>query len=169
MAKMAGKKWNLRAQVFNAIRKICRFSPMFRKCKNDAATWIEYMGKTKMVKRRAWICAICKKPHRKVEVDHVNPCVPIEGLPIQANGEPDYNMFIERTVCATEGLRCLCHNCHSKVSKLQNSERRKTKPKKKKRVETNERKPKKPTPIRRGRKQPNAQRRTKRHPGKSRR
>lgn len=83
------------AFIVSALRKVWMQSPT-RKQKKAAR---------KIAGMDAYLCEQCRRPAKKVEVDHVIPV----GSP---NGPEGWDGFMRRLFCGAEGLRCLCLKCH---------------------------------------------------------
>lgn len=64
-------------------------------------------------------CASCKKefPAKNIEVNHIEPVVPIEGF-------TTWDDIIERMFCEKEGLEALCKECHKERTKEENAKRK---------------------------------------------
>jgi len=69
-------------------------------------------------------CNVCKKSFagKDVEVDHINPIVPISGF-------ISWDSFIDNLFCKLSNLQVICKDCHKKKSKLENEERKRIKSK----------------------------------------
>lgn len=70
--------------------------------------------------RTGWyICEKCKQSRERIDVDHIIPCIR------PADGFTTWDAYINaRFVETPEQLQCLCKECHSAKSKLENAERR---------------------------------------------
>ena len=70
------------------------------------------------IARNTYVCNICKEtfPRKQIQLDHVEPCIPVEGT-------NDFNVIIDRMFCASEGYQCLCIFCHKEKTKNENKER----------------------------------------------
>lgn len=63
------------------------------------------------VERGRYKCAMCGNKELKngeFAVDHSEPVVPLDGW----DGS-DYNQYLRRLLCKTEGFQILCHDCHT--------------------------------------------------------
>ena len=71
------------------------------------------------VARNTYTCAACNKlfPNKEVNVDHIDPVVPITGF-------TTWDDYIARLFCGPEGLQVLCDQDHSTKSKQENAQRR---------------------------------------------
>ena len=67
-------------------------------------------------------CAKCGEdfPQKDVEVNHINPVVPVEGF-------DSWDSVIERMFCEKEGLELLCKPCHKETTAEENQLRKKYK------------------------------------------
>lgn len=67
-------------------------------------------------------CNKCKKlfVSKEVEVNHINPIVPVTGF-------DTWDGLIERLFCEKEGLEVLCKPCHRAQTKEENEERKRYK------------------------------------------
>jgi len=143
-------KWVLQAAVFSALRRIFRRSPMYNSCLNNAKVEVRIRGKTKdNIRRVKFRCAVCGElfDKKEVEVDHIEPVIPLEGLP-KLGDLPDYNVYIARLFCPLEDLQVICKIDHKAKSKEENARRRKLRPpapKKRVKNEVNPRKSARPT------------------------
>jgi 5-methylcytosine-specific restriction endonuclease McrA len=65
-------------------------------------------------------CAVCTNwfPEKQTIIDHIIPA----GTLTCADDLPS---FVERLFCEQEGLRCLCKECHQKITNLQRGNRKK--------------------------------------------
>lgn len=67
------------------------------------------------VARGFYKCNICKGDTFKrteVNLDHIDPVVPIEESWHLDDGSPDWNIFIKRLFVGPEGFQVICTNCH---------------------------------------------------------
>lgn len=64
-------------------------------------------------------CASCTEEYtsKEVEVDHIDPVVPISGF-------ISWDNVIERIFCTADKLQVLCTTCHKKKSKIENKHRK---------------------------------------------
>ena len=76
-----------------------------------------YTGPNKRQKFE-YLCNNCKNwfPEKSISVDHIDPV----GI---LNCAADLPGFVERLFCEKEGLHCLCDDCHTAKTKLENSSR----------------------------------------------
>jgi len=58
----------------------------------------------------------------KVYIDHIDPCIPIEGF---GKKGWDWNIYLNRLFCKEEGLQLLCKECHDQKTKEENNQRKK--------------------------------------------
>lgn len=67
-------------------------------------------------------CAKCGEdfPQKDVEVNHIDPVVPVEGF-------DSWDSVIERMFCEKEGLELLCKPCHKETTAEENQLRKKYK------------------------------------------
>jgi len=67
-----------------------------------------------------YTCAQCRGlfPTSEVEVDHINPVVPVTGF-------TTWGEVIERMFCEEEGFQVLCRTCHSVKSTAERAKRKK--------------------------------------------
>lgn len=67
-------------------------------------------------------CAKCGEdfPQKDVEVNHIDPVVPVEGF-------DSWDSVIERMFCEKEGLELLCKPCHKATTAEENQLRKKYK------------------------------------------
>lgn len=76
-------------------------------------------------------CPRCKGlfPQGKMDADHIETVIPLEGFPRVAETFLGYNWteVIKRLFCESEGYRVICKECHKAVTKKQNQQRRKNK------------------------------------------
>lgn len=73
-------------------------------------------------------CPECKGlfPQGKMDADHIEPVIPLEGFPKLAETFLGYNWteVIKRLFCEADGYKVLCKECHAKKTKAENSQRR---------------------------------------------
>jgi 5-methylcytosine-specific restriction endonuclease McrA len=126
---MAKKPFVLQVGIYSALRRMFRrwpgYSEVLNRCKK------EFFIKSKKgsdMRRVHFQCEECgdKVDRKKFAVDHIEPVIPLEGLPI-VNGLPDYNVYIARLFCSKDNLQGLCESCHKEKTKLENALRRKLK------------------------------------------
>lgn len=60
------------------------------------------------VERGSYKCATCEGLFgpKEIQLDHINPVVDEEA------GFIDFNTYIDRLFCSTEGFQVLCRTCH---------------------------------------------------------
>lgn len=63
-------------------------------------------------------------PAKEVQVDHIEPIVPLTMVQ-----EYDWNVIIANALCEKDGLQVMCKICHKKKSLEENAERRENKKK----------------------------------------
>ena len=90
------KSYNLNARIKSALRKVWLWSPYRR----DAL-------KAAKISPNLFYCARCRRPHPKVQVDHI----------VQVAGEGGWDGYVSRLFCPPDQLQCLCHECHLKKTK----------------------------------------------------
>jgi hypothetical protein len=156
------KTWVLQAQLISVLRRLFVKSPMFqatRKAAQRERKVVNKDGSVSKAHRVEYQCAICKgmfldrkieveenkgtkkgnkiKKYHEIAVDHVEPCVPVEGLPKLPWGDTDWNILIDRMMLGVEvwnpgdtyeriktRARILCWKCHEKVTLEQNQQRK---------------------------------------------
>lgn len=87
--------------IAGALRKIWMWSP----ARQDA------LRRAKCPWPQAWVCSSCERVTAKPQVDHV---VPVGEVPGRPGATTDWNGYMERLFCPTEGLSVLCAPCHVK-------------------------------------------------------
>lgn len=92
MPRKKPKKYNLNSRLRAALRKLWLWSPMRAEALKAAKA-----------APALYTCAGCETTHRKVSVDHITPCGPID----------DLNAFRDRLFCSADGLQVLCAECHA--------------------------------------------------------
>ena len=108
------KEYRWQGLVIAGIRKIWLQSPMRRGAMNRAAWKIHKPRKDGTPAKRATIqgyeCEVCKQIFQKkdVTVHHI--------VDVRRKGW-DWNWFIEKMFCGSEGLQVLCKECHKKAHK----------------------------------------------------
>lgn len=60
----------------------------------------------------------------KIHMDHIDPVIPVEGFP---NKAWDWNVYISRMFCPSDGFQALCASCHKEKTDKENRNRRKKK------------------------------------------
>jgi hypothetical protein len=76
--------------------------------------------------RGLYQCAICKVDsfkRQEVNLDHIEPVVPIESSWHQEDGSPDWNIFIKRLFVGQEGFQVICLNCHDAKTQIEDEMR----------------------------------------------
>ena len=58
-------------------------------------------------------CAMCKSLVRRGEyiLDHIDPVIPLQGLPVRPDGGRDWNVWIDRLLCPSSNFRLICKAC----------------------------------------------------------
>ena len=175
MKEKKQKTWVLQAQLISLLRRLFVKSPSFSAVKKAARRErivLNKDGSPSKAKRFEFQCADCKgwfvdgkttyntvdkrgkaksKTVSTLAVDHTDPVIPPTGFPRQPNGDPDWNIIIERmflgvyiwnpedTFDKIKGrAQLLCWSCHNIKSQIENAQRREATPQK-----TKEKKPKK--------------------------
>jgi 5-methylcytosine-specific restriction endonuclease McrA len=106
-----------RNAINRAIRNTFRQSAVYAEIKESA------YSKEKGVRGgKRWDCAHCGKSAAKVEVDHVDPVVPLGVNSYELSIQEYYNKV---HCCPRSNLQVLCVPCHNEKSKLENIERKK--------------------------------------------
>jgi len=105
-----------KALMFNGIRKAFCYSD-FHKAIIDAVS--EGRGRNK--------CQVCQEffPKKDLHVDHIDPVVPLEGIPDLDNGLPDLNTYAARVFF--NKCQAICIGCHKLKTRIENEQRRKIK------------------------------------------
>lgn len=103
--------------IHNAIRKEFSRSELAALARNN---YISSKVGSRGGKR--FFCNICKKdefPQNSIEVDHIDPVVPIGTHEL----EIPIDVYLDRTFCPLSNLQVLCKICHKVKSKQENAER----------------------------------------------
>lgn len=108
---MARKAFNLKSRVISVLRKLSYQSP----ARGEA------MRSAKVAYGR-YMCKACRGvfPPKEVQVDHIEPVVPISGWDCWDN-------YIVRLFCPVEQLQVLCRPCHLVKSAQENLARKRGK------------------------------------------
>lgn len=56
--------------------------------------------------RGLWLCSVCRKLYKKVEVDHLIPC----------GFSSNWDEYFTKLFCSVEQLRVVCKKCHTKIT-----------------------------------------------------
>jgi 5-methylcytosine-specific restriction endonuclease McrA len=101
------------SMIRSCLRQKSRWWIPIAKCKENARR--PYKG---VNKRQKWEyqCNKCKQwfPDKFVNIDHIIPAG-------ELNCSADLEGFVNRLFIEVEGLQCLCSNCHSEKTKLENN------------------------------------------------
>lgn len=162
---MKDKTWVLQAQLISALRRMFIRSPMFqitRKAAQREKQVLNKDGTLSKQRRCEYRCQICgeyfddkkievesfdkkgnkkTKKYHQIAVDHIDPFIPLSGMPLRDNGKIDWNILIDRMMlgveiwnpktdnyeCIKDKARLICWKCHQTVSNQQNKTRRETK------------------------------------------
>lgn len=75
------------------------------------------------IDRGIYKCSSCQLGfhYKQIERDHIDPVIPLEGLPLQESGEIDWNSYIPRLFCGIENFSLLCLQCHLNKTTIENS------------------------------------------------
>lgn len=65
--------------------------------------------KAARVFRGYYVCAVCRHPTNEPEVDHVTA---VGSTPGARGSATDWNGFMQRLFCSSDGLQVLCPTCH---------------------------------------------------------
>lgn len=86
------------------------------------------------VERGKYMCELCKtvKPRKEVQIDHIDPVVPITGFPMNPDGTENWTVYIKRMFPGPQGFQCVCIECHSAKTLKENQGRVKARAKRKK-------------------------------------
>lgn len=81
--------------------------------------------KASRVARGLYRCAICEGDFKRgeVELDHIEPVVPIKEGWLTEDGKPNWNLYIERLFCEKEGYQMICKLCHLAKTNIEDSMR----------------------------------------------
>lgn len=102
MAKKKRPKYNLKSRITSALRRIWFYGPSRREA-------------VKLAKAGGNRCSICKVPQDKLQMDHVQPVVPL-------SGEYTWDIYIDRLFNGE--LRGICKPCHKAHTQIQSTTRR---------------------------------------------
>lgn len=114
---MSVKKWNYHSGILSCMRRTFTRSPIVREALQAAQHPTEKGPKG----GRRIICSMCGGSFgaSSIEVDHIEPVIPFD----RKAQEMDWNEIAERLFCDVSGLRCLCKDCHEKVTNEQKRQR----------------------------------------------
>lgn len=89
------------------VQQALRSASMKWKPRNEAM-------KAARVDRGMYRCNECKEVfhYKSIKMDHKQPVVAVEGLPLQESGEIDWNTYIPRLLCFQENWQALHEGCH---------------------------------------------------------
>lgn len=87
------RKWTLRSKLIPAIRKIWLYSPLRREALQKAKAEVGYK------------CQLCGDLYDKLQVDHIEPIVPVTGW-------TNWDDYVSRTFCDISNLQAICKTCH---------------------------------------------------------
>jgi hypothetical protein len=99
------------------------------------------------VARGFYRCAVCHVDTFKrteVNLDHIEPVVPVETDWHLPDGSPDWNIFIKRLYVGPDGFQVICLNCHDAKTQIEDEMRavynaeRKKEAKEQKKLDKNE-------------------------------
>lgn len=66
-------------------------------------------------------CEICKAAREKLDIDHINPVVPVE------EGFTTWDQYIASKFVQADKLQGICKDCHKEKTKKENAARREAK------------------------------------------
>lgn len=117
------RKYNKFYSIFSAIKRTFSKSPYHREALNKA----KCPRKKGPKGGKRYRCAKCKKDFgiRDVQVDHIDPVVPIGTL----SKDMSWDEIVSRIFCEEDNLQVLCTRCHEKKSKAENNLRKEAKKK----------------------------------------
>ena len=79
----------------------------------------EVKRRCKIPGKTGWYqCEQCKRPHEKLDVDHISPVVSV------ADGFTGWDTYIASKFVDASKLRGLCRSCHAAKTKEENKQRR---------------------------------------------
>ena len=96
------KKYNRTGLIIASLRKIWLYSPERKEVKKKAK------------RDKQYLCAICKKKHDNVSVDHIDPI----GTFVS------WDAFIAKLFCPIDNLQVLCKTCHDIKTKSERNNRK---------------------------------------------
>jgi len=102
----------------NKVRKRQQVAPATFMC--ESCDFAIYSGKKNL--KEAELDKFKKVKKSKVYVDHIEPCIPIEGF---GESKWDWNSYLSRMFCGEDGLQLLCKECHDIKTKKENELRKK--------------------------------------------
>lgn len=81
--------------------------------------------KAARISRGLYRCRVCEGEfaRKDVELDHVEPVVPINVSWMDEDGNPDWNIFIRRLFCEKEGYQIICKRCHENKTAIEDTMR----------------------------------------------
>lgn len=107
------KEYDPKSKIMSALRKVWQYSPVRREALKRAKVKIDGLDYSR--------CEFCRKLVEKVQVDHIIPCVPLEGF-------DSWDGVIKRMLYSSiDNLSVKCRECHSKKTKEENTIRKKNK------------------------------------------
>ena len=109
--------------LMGAIRRVFSRSDLRRSIVTNCK--IEYFDENRPRVRNWGICASCKceTPLYKMEVDHIDPVVPV----YSSLDEMTWDDTVNRVWCPAENLQSLCLTCHVEKTKAERGVRAKNK------------------------------------------
>ena len=97
----------------NNAKKAAKVAPATFKCSNCEA--VVYTGQAKEVPQKV-LDQFPEAYKGKVDMDHIDPVIPIEGFP---ETSWDWNVYIDRTFCPENTWQCICRQCHKEKTYLE--------------------------------------------------
>lgn len=81
--------------------------------------------KLSRVDRGQYKCGLCQSivHYSQLNIDHIQPVIPITGIELQDSGEIDWNKHIPRLFCGIDNLQAICTKCHDSKSLTENIHR----------------------------------------------
>ena len=105
------KARSLNSYIFAGLGKVWMWWPP----RNEVKKRCKIEGKPGWYK-----CELCKLERERIDIDHIQPCIPVTGFTTWDN-------YITSRFVTADKLQGICKDCHSKKTKEENKIRRENK------------------------------------------
>ena len=92
-----------------------RYPPFYKKANNSKEVYYIPTKTGKRLRRVKIQCALCKQYYSQKDMrkDHIEPLIPVTGMPRQESGDIDWNIIIPRMFCSPDNIQIICEGCHA--------------------------------------------------------
>lgn len=124
--------FNQEMAIRGANRRLFARSPSVREKLEESRQEFPRYKKDGSLAKKPWVkrqCEVCNQwvGSTKIAIDHIDPVVPPDGFPEDADMWDRINVFLKRLWCDKKNLQRICDDCHDKKTKEERDHRSSTK------------------------------------------